>query len=390
MERQYAFVDEFGNPNLDLSVKGATSHFIVAAVIISESKISLLNEELEKIRKHHFQTGEIRSRLVGRNDKRRKRILKELAVFDFNIVGLVVDKSKIESEGLTWKRSFYKFINGLLYCELYRAFPNLKLSVDALGTKEFMDSFKLYVERRHIPDLFNQADFGFVPSRSSLLIQAADFVCGSLARCFDRTVKSTHAPEFMAILEPRVITISEWPHKFTPLTHDMESEGDSEVDAIIANIAQTSATQFVADNENSTEPDVMERVRCVKFLLFHYKWVERYGWVSTHSIIRNLCAGKKSEMKERHLRSRIIAPLRDAGLLVASSSKGYKLPANHKDLIEFLNHSNIIIRPIIERIKKCRESVLLATKKKFDMFTYPEFEYLKDLELDPRFVKEQE
>lgn len=379
IERQYAFVDEFGNPNLDLSVRGATSHFVVIALIVGENKIPVLERELEEIRQRNFQTGEIRSRLVGKNDHRRKQVLDELAQLDFHVTAVVVDKSKIISEGLRWKWSFYKFMNGLLYNELYKTFPNLHLISDELGSKEFMQSFKAYVQAKHIPNLFNQADFGFVPSRSNLLIQAADFVCGTIARCFDRTVFSRSGLEFINILGPRIISIREWPHKFVPLTHDARGEDDPEISAIISQIAINSAHQFIKDNERSNEPDVEDRVKCLRFLLFHYQWIDSHGWVSTKAIIRNLAVGKTPRIRVRYLRSRIVAPLRDVGILVASSSHGYKLPVNKRDLIEFVNHSNTIVRPIVERIARCRQTVLLATKNKFDILNYPEFENLKGL-----------
>lgn len=385
IERQYAFVDEFGNPNLDLSVRGATSHFVVISLIVGESKIPVLERKLEEIRQRNFQTGEIRSRLVGKNDLRRKKVLKQLADLDFHVAAVVVDKSKIISAGLQWKWSFYKFMNGLLYNELYRTFPNLHLTSDVLGSKEFMQSFKSYVEKKHIRDLFNQADFGFVPSRSNLLIQAADFICGTIARCFDRTVFSRSGLEFMNILGPRIISIGEWPHKFAPLTHDASGEEDPEISAIISQVAINSANRFINDNEGSNETDVVDRIKYLKFLLFHCQWIDSHEWVSTRAIIRNLAVGKTPRIRVRYIRSRIVAPLRDAGVLVASSSHGYKLPANKRDLIEFVNHSNTIIRPIIERIEKCRQRVLLATTKKFDILDYPEFRYLKAFKFSETF-----
>ena len=51
--------------------------------------------------------------------------------------------------------------------KLYRTYTNLKISADEHGSKEFMEGFKRYVEENHIPNLFNESEFGFVDSKSS-------------------------------------------------------------------------------------------------------------------------------------------------------------------------------------------------------------------------------
>ena len=111
MELTHVFLDEFGNSNLDDSKVGNSTHFIIAAILVPESKVRLLTNSVEEIRERFFQKGEIKSKNVGNNHKRRLLILKELVKLDFNILLLVVDKQKIRKEsGLQYKRSFYKFL----------------------------------------------------------------------------------------------------------------------------------------------------------------------------------------------------------------------------------------------------------------------------------------
>ena len=69
-----------------------------------------------------------------------------------------------------------------------------------MGSKEFMKGFVDYVKRRHIPDLFNYSEFGFESSRSNLLIQLADFICGTVAKAFDNTVFSENGHRFLLLL----------------------------------------------------------------------------------------------------------------------------------------------------------------------------------------------
>jgi hypothetical protein len=75
--------------------------------------------------------------------------------------------------------------------------------------------------------------------------------------------------------------------------------------------------------------------------------------------------------------SKVIAMLRNKGVIISSSTKGYKLPANEGDLYAFLKHNNSIIKPMIDRIKICRDSIKAATLNKLDILNKPEFEYLK-------------
>ncbi len=65
--------------------------------------------------------------------------------------------------------------------------------------------------------------------------------------------------------------------------------------------------------------------------------------------------------------------------LIASSNKGYKLPANIGDIYDYFNLSNLIVKPLIQRMKLCRDKVNLATKGEVDLFKNDEFRYLDKL-----------
>ncbi len=117
MKKVIAFADEFGNNSFDFESQG--SHFIIASVIINLDELLSIQNELEQIRKKHFQTGEIKSNKVTSNHKRRIRILNELSDLKFSIYAVIIDKRKLFGEGFKFKQSFYKYLNGILYKELY-------------------------------------------------------------------------------------------------------------------------------------------------------------------------------------------------------------------------------------------------------------------------------
>ena len=67
------------------------------------------------------------------------------------------------------------------------------------------------------------------------------------------------------------------------------------------------------------------------------------------------------------LRNRVIGPLRDAGILIASSSNGYRLPVVVKDIRSYVNLCNSQIPPALARVKRAREIIQAATAGRLDI-----------------------
>lgn len=107
-------------------------------------------------------------------------------------------------------------------------------------------------------------------------------------------------------------------------------------------------------------------------LQIHYN---RYVW--QRELIENIEHIKNKRLTSRYFMSKVIAMLRNKGVIISSSTKGYKPPANEGDLYAFLKHNNSIIKPMIDRIKICRDSIKAATLNKLDILNKPAFEYLK-------------
>lgn len=377
-ENQLAFIDEFGNSGFDFEKPNVSSHFIVSAVLIDKDRLRNIEDEIEKIRSKHFQTGEMKSSKVGKNDRRRKIILQKISNIDFQIYAFVFDKRKLWSEGLRYHGSFYKFLHGIVESNLYRTFPKLKITADQIGSKEFMSGFVKYVKKRHIPDLFSYSDFGFVESKSSLCIQLSDFLCGTLARGFDEHLKSLSGSSFIDILKKNIIDINEWPKDIKPYLYRYGEEPQIEFDNTIAQQSINSAKLFIEENEKKDDQLVKEQIQVVKYLLFHISYINYSTYVSTNELINNLEKISDRGISEHYFRSKIIAKLRDHGVLIASSPKGYKLPTNEQDLWDFINQISKIVKPMLGRLEKCRKHIRLATKNKIDILDRDEYKYLKE------------
>jgi hypothetical protein len=373
-----AYIDEYGNSGLDFSNPQNSTHFIVTAIIVDEKDVGSIEKDLETIRQQNFQTGEIKSSNVGKNDKRREKIIRELCSLDFTIYSVVVDKRELYSDGFRYKKSFYKFIHSLVDRELYKTYPILEIVADEHGGNSFMNDFINYIKTNHIPNLFNHSDFGFVNSKKLSIVQIADFVSGTLARCFDKTKLSDNKDIFLDILKDKIIHIKHWPTQYKPYTY--EAKDFDGFDPIISELGLNLAQQFVDSNIESNNPVILDQITLLKYLIFYFKNLNPTNYISTFELIRRITKIRlNSSLSIHYFRSKIIAPLRDKGVIISSCTKGYKLPSCEKDIYVFLNHSNSIISPMISRIQKVHESVLLATHNKVNILDKPGYENLKQL-----------
>ncbi|WP_223649072.1 DUF3800 domain-containing protein [Hymenobacter psoromatis] len=368
-----AFADEFGTNSFAFDKQ--TSHFIVCSIIVNEHDLGLLEIEVEEIRRKNFQTGEIKSLKVGQNHQRRKAILEKLCKLNFQIYAVVINKKLLYSDGFKHKASFYKFANGLVYKELYKTFPKLTLAVDEHGGNDFMLSFKKYVQKNHIGDLFEGANFLVENSRSNLMIQVADFMAGTLGYCFDDTKKSSESETFLKLLEPRLSSINHFPN-YEKLEEEVNT-CDSLFDIRVSEMALRSALSFVRDKQNNDKSH-SDQISFVKLLLMYYTTYRKKGFVSTKELINHLDAGRQHKISEQYFRTQIVGKVRDSGVLIASNSsgdKGYKLPTSVDDLYKFIKHSNSIIMPMLKRIKRAKDIISLATHNDLDLLVaYPKLQ----------------
>lgn len=376
MQNQIAYLDEFGTNELDTSKEGVTTHFIVTAVLINASDYSEVERAIEQIRIKYFQKGEIKSSKVGNDDNRRIKVLTELLRVNFHIYALIVDKKELKSKGLAYKKTFYKFINGLLFKELYRTFPNLLLFADEHGSTEFKIEFAKYVNSRSIPDLFAKSSFSFLSSKTNVLVQTADFISGSIARCFDEKHLSSKKDSILELITKKILTVKIFPDSFKSLRIEELSE-EGKFNPLIAELGLNLAV-IIRDELADSKDDVeIYQSLCLSHLIFHFQYINPNKYVWTNELIGNIDNNLNKKISSRQFRSQVIGKLRDKGVIISSSHKGYKLPANEGDLYEFLNHSNSIIKPMIERIKICRDRIKAATKNELDILNKIEFEYLK-------------
>lgn len=261
MDRVYAFTDESGAFGWDLDNPNVSTHFIITAIIVDEKKLESLRVAVESIRQKYFQTGEMKSSRVGKNHSRRKRILAELLPLPFTVFSVVFDKRQfVNSKGLRYKSSFYKFMNNIVHKELRRAFPVLTIVADEIGGSEYMRSFSKYVEERQdIPSLLGEANFFFENSQNDILIQLADIVCGTIAQEYDVHRKTNDTPAFHKILEKKIARIELYPKTFE--TYTVENSALAEdYDKRIATLCLKQAVEFINKNDDNEDEEIQAQI----------------------------------------------------------------------------------------------------------------------------------
>ncbi|TKJ42465.1 hypothetical protein CEE37_01925 [candidate division LCP-89 bacterium B3_LCP] len=360
LEPQYAFVDAYGDPNLDVSKGGVSTCFIITAIIVEHDHLVELERDADEIRKIHFRTGEMKSKNVGSNDERRRKILKDIAGLDFKFYSIIIDKREVwESSGLIYREPFIKFTHGLLYRKLYRTFPEMFIISDEYGGRSFMEGFQKYVNENHVPDLFIRAEFGFVASHEQPIVQLADFISGTLARHFDPKKSTTVSKDFMNILLNRTLLIDTWPPISHPSTNKSWITKGNDFDNLICELALYKASNFIEENMDTKDEVITDQLEALKYLLYHFRYVNSKRYIFTEQLKRILNQVSPNKVTTHYLRSKVIAKLRDKGVIIASSPKGYKIPDSEQDLYDFVGQMSGQIGPMLSRLKKAREDILL-------------------------------
>ena len=376
----YAFTDESGAFGWDLTNKNVSTHFVISAILVSEDDLDSLRSAVEEVKLKHFQTGEMKSSGVGKNHERRKRILADLQLLPFSVFSVVFDKRElVNSKGLHFKQSFYKFMNNIVHKELRHAFMKLTIVADEIGGSEYMKSFSNYVsEKQDIPDLFGEANFYFQNSTNDVLIQLADFISGTIAYEYDEHRKTADTPIFHKMIDKKITRIEVYPKNYETYCVDTSALAQ-EYDTKIANLCLKQAVEFINKHDEDDDKEVKAQIIVLKYLLFRFMNNDLRDYIPTKELKNQLANTAFSDVSTQTFRTRIIGKLRDNGVIISGSSakKGYKIPAKESELFDFINHGTAIIIPMMERLKKCRDLVKLATTNELDLFDKTEYSSLK-------------
>ncbi len=360
---RHVFIDESGDPYIDLQKKGVSDYFVITAIIVPSSKYNDYNKQARSIIKKYFGTAEMKSSTIGGNTRRREMIINSLASIPFKHYSQVIDKSEILIDsGLSFKKTFVKFIHRSIYQQLLQAYSQLTVIADEYGTSEFMQEFGRYLEKRLPKNLFRSSTFQYGNSKDYPFIQVGDMISGTLARIYSRK-------DPVSLISPilkNTIIVDEWPPK-SPI---IESKSSDEIylkyDKLVRNQAVNQAKIFIDQFTKNEDYFIQAQIAAVRYLLFHYRSIDPEGYITTAALHHHLME-LGYEMSERMLRAKVIGYLRDKSVFIVSSTKGIKIPVNVDELIKFAKQVDDRIRPYLNRLQIIRKHFLLSSDSELDI-----------------------
>ena len=227
-----------------------------------------------------------------------------------------------------------------------------------------------------MPDLFGDAKFSFENSKGNVGIQVADLISGTLSYVFDNHKKANDTPDYLKVLKEKTIRIELYPKTYE--NYVLENSAIAEdYDEEIAKLCFAQAVKFVEHNNDNNDPEVKAQVIVLQYLLFRFMNNDTRGYIYTYELKDQLANTELRNMKDQAFRMRIIGKLRDKGVIIASSQKGYKIPSKKSEIEDFLNHDISIILPMLGRLKKCRDTVKLGTCGAVDLYQADAYKELK-------------
>ncbi|MVB11614.1 hypothetical protein CAFE_23350 [Caprobacter fermentans] len=365
-----AYIDECGNFGFDFN-NGGSKYYILCAVVAKNSDIDELHTAVSVVKQNNgFGQTEMKSSAIGNNYRRRSKIIAELLPIVFRVILFVADKQAFISESplTSYRQSFIKFLHQRLYNVLYNAYPKLRIVEDQIGTSEFQESFKKYVREHRPENLFNEYDFDYTDSKDSLLVQLADIVGGTISKVYI----DDHAPNYLEMLKGKIICIENFPNKTMPYFASAISE-NTQYDKSIFEIAVQCVNSFIAKYEHDESLEKKLQIALLRYLLFQVYNVDANNYISSHQLLSILEEYANKRIRPNYLYRRIIAPLRDAGVILASCTHGYKIPISVEDIITYLNQTHTVVSPMLHRIEICRNLIRQKTDNAFDVLDNPAF-----------------
>jgi hypothetical protein len=395
--RLNVFIDESGNADLDSAKAGASRFFVVVAVIVDDQQLALAAKKMADVANDLCGGSEISSKRIGGKSRRRLAFLEAVQEVPFRYVAMVVNKDAIDPlSGLRFKRSFHKFFQRILETRLAQYGGGLRVYVDEHGSQEFMDGFGDYLARHIGGTLFYDYEQQFVRSEDSRLVQLADLVAGSLAYCFDESKREETTPRFRELLRSKQIDIAAWP----PVEQSADSgsaDGAAEdLNRQMAIMAKNRVVRFLHQHAEAADELARSRAATLEILLFARLYEEGddqsvYG----AELVRRLEARGLASISEQAFRSQVVGSLRDSGIVIAGTWRGYRLALSSEDIGDYLAHSKSIVLPMIARMGVARRSVLLDTAGAYDILGSEECSVLRalidcfaDAELEVALVQE--
>lgn len=175
---------------------------------------------------------------------------------------------------------------------------------------------------------------------------------------------------YIELLRGKITSIEYFPPEHEPYWGRVNPE-DVKYDKKIFSLAVKSARSFIDKYKEDDIDDRKMQVAVLRYLLMHVLQINPLAYVYSDELVRHLQENVKIRVVRNTLFRRVIAPIRDEGVILASCNKGYKIPISVDDLMTYLNQSLTTVGPMVHRIGICRSLVKQGTDGELDLFDDP-------------------
>ena len=213
-------------------------------------------------------------------------------------------------------------------------------------------------------NIFDDYDFDYADSKNSNIVQIADIMAGSVMQ----HLLDSGAPDVLRIFQGRIADVVKFPDDYEIYK---PSTKPTEHDNAIYQLACKCATDYINENRNSEDEEIRLRSLFLRLLLYNVRMYSSSRYVHSGEIVQELSRLTEKRVTKDFLYRRIIAPLRDDGVLIASSAHGYKIPTRAADIATYVNQTASVVGPMLSRIEKCRSQIQKATDSQLDILDDP-------------------
>lgn len=369
----HIFIDEYGTPELDINKQGVTPFFAYVGIVIEENQLQKARDVHAKIIANYFQGTHMKSKNIANNDKghvKRMNILKELSELNHYVVAILVDKSKIDGKGLTYKQSFLKFFNNLFSKTFTDKYLEFHLYLDKLGWEDTQKSISEYMRKNGCgPTLFAQNSFAFKDDiYEEPLIQIADFYAGCVGKYYCGIFDKNQAMAIHNVIKSYVF-VDWFPFEYVNYfgaSNFIKNDFNIE----ISNMAIKTATDYLEKEKDEVGREI------VKLFLQE----------TNINPLRHISSGeikKKISSIGLQIGDPIseIGKLRDKGVFIVSpiGKKGYKFPCNEKEIAEFFDRLSSVVVPYLERGNKLHKILVEQSVGAYNILNKEEYKILNSL-----------
>ena len=212
------------------------------------------------------------------------------------------------------------------------------------------------------------------------MIQVADLISGSLAYNFDRKKQVlAESNSYVDLINSKINMIKYFPRDFEELIKDIENYNSDHADPQVIEICYRKAASVLNELEKKDDDNCKMQYLVLNYLLFRFKSNPTRTYISTKEL-KGFLSDNGFEIKtDQTFRNKIIGKLRDRGVILASSSKGYRIPKNRNDIENYINHDKSVILPMISRLNICYDGILTGSNGEIDLLNDEKNKHFKTL-----------